>query len=40
MDLPVDHMDTALESIGKFSLSTTTSKNLRLYDKSVMTYGT
>lgn len=31
-------MHTALEPIVKLSLSTTTSKNLRLYYKSVMSY--
>jgi hypothetical protein len=40
MDLPVDHMDTALKSIVKISLSTTACKNLGLYDKPVMTYDT
>jgi hypothetical protein len=40
MNLPVNHMHTALEPIIKPPLSTTTGKNLCLYDKSVMTYET
>jgi len=38
MELPVNHMHTALKPVIKPSLSTTTGKDLRFYDKSVMTY--
>jgi hypothetical protein len=40
MNLPVNHVHTTLKAIIKPSLSTTTGKNLCLYDESVMTYET
>jgi hypothetical protein len=36
MDLPVNHVYTALESIVKFALPAATSKYLRLDDKSIV----
>ena len=40
MDLPINHMHTALKPIAELPFSTTTGKNLCLYYKFVMPYKT